>query len=319
MKKFLASAALMLCASFTAAAVDYTPRLGGVLRTRWELKTESGDQRFQVRNARVTLTGNLAPSISYFFQTDFCNSGKFIFLDAYGRIDVLKGLYVQAGQFRMPFGIETFRAPINYYFSNRSFMAKQVMNYRAVGAKAAYKIPDTPLKVEFGVFNPTTISDHTKWNRTVTYAGSATLTLPNDLSLTAGYASIKPASVRANLVDACLEWHGGPWLLCAEYMYKHYCHRAAADVHTYVAFADWHRPVRLGAFNRWSVQARYDGMTDHANMTTLAIEDARRRLTIGSTLTYTYKALHADVRLNYEKYFRFRGSDLFVAELVIRL
>ena len=44
--------------------------------------------------------------------------------------------------------------------------------------------------------------------------------------------------------------------------------------------------------------------------------------TIGSTLTYTYKAVHADVRLNYEKYFDYKeggySPDVFVTEVVFR-
>lgn len=53
-----------------------------------------------------------------------------------------------------------------------------------------------------------------------------------------------------------------------------------------------------------------------------ALESKRQRATIGSTLTYTYKAVHADVRLNYEKYFDYKegaySPDRFVAELVVR-
>lgn len=317
---------LLAAAAITAAAgekeTSYAPEFHGALRSRFELRTATGDQRFQVRNARLTLEGKVAPSISYFVQTDLCDAGTMKILDAYGKLDITKGLYFQAGQFRMPFGVETFRAPQNYIFANRSFMGKQIMNYRAVGAKMGYTLPKTPLTLEFGAFNPTAIGNHNVWNRTMTYSAKATCKLPAGFTLSASYGSIKPAELRANLIDGCLMWQNANWLIAGEYMYKHYCHHAAHDVNSYVAFVDWHKPVKAGVFNQWSVQARFDGMTDHRNMTKDDIEGARKRATIGTTLTYKHKATHADVRLNYEKYFDYKegghAPDALVAELVIR-
>ncbi len=35
--------------------VDYMPEIHGVVRARWEIDTQNGDQRFQIRNARVNV------------------------------------------------------------------------------------------------------------------------------------------------------------------------------------------------------------------------------------------------------------------------
>jgi len=317
---------LMSAVAFRATADDkgfsFIPEFHGAFRGRWEVQTNTGDQRFQVRNARLSMAGKLAPSISYFFQTDLCDRGTMKILDAYGRFEIVKGLFIQAGQFRMPFGVETFYSPTNYIFANRSFMGKQVMNYRAVGGKIGYTLPKTPLTLEFGVFNPKAIGDHTSWNRTVNFSGKALYKLPEGFSLSAGYASIKPGDVRANLIDACLQWQNNNLLIAAEYMFKHYRNNRYDDNHSYVVFVDWHKPVNCGIFNQWSIQARFDGMTDHGNMTQNLIEGERNRATIGTTLTYKYKIVHADIRVNYEKYFGYKENgkspDLVTAELVIR-
>ncbi len=318
----LFSAAALTGAADDGKGISYVPEIHGALRTRWEINTSTAEQRFQVRNARVTLGGKIAPSISYFIQSDVCDAGKMKILDAYGRFDIIKGLYAQMGQFRMPFGVEPFYAPANYIFANRSFMGKQVMNYRAVGGKVGYTLPKTPLTLEFGVFNPTAIGDHNVWSKTVAFSGKALYKLPEGFTLSAGYASIKPGFVRANLIDACLMWQNSNLIVAGEYMFKHYRDNAYDDNHSYVFFVDWHKPVKCGVFNQWSVQARYDGMTDHGYMTDYKVEDSRQRVTIGSTLTYKYKAVHADVRLNYEKYFDYKvdghSPDVFVAELVFR-
>ncbi len=324
-------AALFLAVSLTGAAEDkafsYTPELHGVIRARWEMNTSTGNQRFLVRNARLSVGGKIHPSISYFFQTEYDNSMMQI-LDAYGRFNIVKGLYVQAGQFRMPFGVEPFRAPANYIFANRSFIGNQIMNYRAVGGKVGYAIPDSPLTLEFGVFNPYTIkfSGGQKWGKDVAYAGKVNVKLPEGFKLDLGYASIKPNDNgrRANLIDGALSWENNNVLAAAEYMLKNYCGGHKKSTHAYVAYVDWHKSVKWGAFNRWSIQGRFDGMTDHCNLDKMEDQPARKRATIGTTLTCSYKAVHADVRVNYEKYFDYKDKksgyspDMFVIETVFR-
>ena len=100
--------------------VDLTPELHGVIRPRWEMDTKGGENRFQLRNARLSVNGRLAPEIDYYFQADFCDRGKIMFLDGWGRIAITPALKLQAGQFRIPFGTDCFRGPGNYIFANRS-------------------------------------------------------------------------------------------------------------------------------------------------------------------------------------------------------
>ena len=198
-------------------------------------------------------------------------------------------------------------------------------NYRAVGAKLSYTLPKTPLTLEAGAFNPANMADHNVWSKTVAWSAKALYKLPAGFSLSAGYASIKPGERRANLIDGFAGWENRNWLVCAEYMYEKYCNAKHKDAHSYLAFVDWHIPVKWWIFNRWSVQARYDGMTDHYSLAQTGddtFDAARQRVTIGSTLTYTFKAVHADFRLNYEAYTQWEGEgkspDRFVAEIVVR-
>ena len=328
MKKLLITLCFAAVASVAMAAEEpefsYVPQVHGAFRTRWEVDAKNGDNRFQVRNARLSIEGKIAPSVAYFLQTDLCDGGVIKILDAYGTVNIVKGLQLKAGQFRMPFGVEPRRAPNNYFFANRSFMGKQVMNYRAVGAQVGYTLSMIPLTVEFGAFNPATIGNHNIWNRTVAYSGRATYQL-GEVALSASYGSIRPNGIRANLVDGSVVWNDKKhWMVAGEYMHKTYCN-GAQPVDTWLGFVDWHKDVKAGVFNRWSIQVREDGMTDHLKMDGSAIEPGRDRITLGSTLTFAYKAVHFDVRANYEKYFYHKDvevpvgdSDRVVAELVIR-
>lgn len=311
--------------------VDYKPNVHGTVRTRFEVATQDGKYRFQVRNARVSLDGKIAPSIDYYVNTDLCDRGKMKILDVWARMWIVDGLGIQAGQFRMPFGVDPFLGPNTYIFANRSFIGKQVCNVRAVGAKVMYTLPTIPLSAEAGVFNPTTIGDHSGWNSSLTFATKITYRIGN-VSLATGFQSVIPDSIRANLIDACVSWSGGRWKVEGEYMNKHYTNDSHKACHAYNVYADYHIPVKAGVFNRLSFQGRFDGMTAHSNGIRgddgrlMTNDPARNRITVGTTISYIKsKNLFLHLRANYEKYFYHSGTEISpdmgdkaVVELVLR-
>ena len=137
---------------------------------------------------------------------------------------------------------------------------------------------------------------------------------------------IKPDQTRIMLYDLGVTWKHGCWRAAAEYMNEHYVDHRHKDAHSWVAWGDYGRNARLGIFNRWSVQARYDGMSRHWDGTEgKADNEARHRFTLGGTLTYRYKKVFADLILNYEKYLynhHFTPAsgqgDKVVAEIAVR-
>lgn len=316
-----------------AEKVNYVPQIHGAMRVRYEMDTDNDASRFQVRNVRVTLGGKVAPSIDYFVQTDLCDRGKMKILDAWGRIGIVEGLAFQAGQFRLPFGTDCFRGPADYIFANRSFIGKQMCNVRGVGAKLSYTVPLTAtqrMTVEGGAFNPTSIADHEVWVKRLSYAGKLSYTIDR-VKVATGVQSLVPDIVRTNLWGASVTWNPGRLTLEVEYMHKHYTHRALRASQGWVMWADYAFPLKAGAFNRASLQARWDGMTAHSdgacddNGTLSVTHQARNRVTAGATLTYAYKAVRCDLRLDYEKYFYHKGAavapgdgDKICAEMVIR-
>ncbi len=332
----LAAGAVTLC----SAATDNIPlpQIHGVLRTRYEMTTEDPvEYRFQVRYARLTLGGDVGKSIKYFIQTDLCDQGKMKILDVWSRIRICKELYVQAGQFRMPFGVETFQAPANYIFSNRSFLGKQMCNYRAVGAELGYNAGRLPLLIECGVFNPRAIGDHAVWQNRVAASGKATYS-PGPMVFSVGMASLCPDSVRANLIDASVGFNKGRWKTRAEYMFEHYTGNAHPDASSWVVWADYRFPIKAGIFNSMSVQGRYDGLTNHASLSSKPVNapgtplrlatnsPTRNRLTAGVTFSaLVTDRLSADIHANYEHIMYHSGhvptpdeSSKALLELVVR-
>lgn len=310
--------------------VDYMPKIHGVVRTRWEGEFIHGDfgQRFQVRNARVSVGGNILKSLSYFVQIDACDRGKFTFLDAYARWGFSKNWRVQAGQFRVPYGVDCFRAPGGYYFANRSFLGKHMLNMREIGAKIGYYGSKIPLTVEAGIFNSAPKSNHEVWQKTMNYAAKATYRISN-ITIATGFISAEPDKVRMNLVDGALTWDNDRWIVEGEYQYKHYDADKHKPAHGWNLFASYAIPLEKTVFNTLSIQGRFDGMTAHSsgqcnsNGSLSTDQFGRQRITVGSTLAYNHKSVKAAIRLNYEKYFHDKQTpqgeaDKIVAELVVR-
>ncbi|MDE6342737.1 MAG: porin [Muribaculaceae bacterium] len=307
-------------------AISYIPEFHGAVRPRWEIDTQNGESRFEVRWARFTAEGKVAPRIGYFLQLDLCDQGVFKVHDAYVKLGLVKGLELQAGQFRMPFGKEPFMAPQNYVFANRSFMGKQMCNYRKVGAKLTYSVPlDIPLTLEAAIANSGLTANHNTWSKSYMGCGRATLTA-GDFTISGGMMNIIPDATRINLYDIGTTYRNGDWRGGAEYMMEHYNRTNRKDAHSWVVWGDYGRDVRIGMFNRWSVQARYDGMSRQWNgMEDSADNERRHRITVGGTLTYRYKKVFADIMLDYENYFYPKGfapapgqSDKIIAEIAVR-
>lgn len=316
----------------TSEKIDYTPKIHGVVRARWEGEFSDDDfsQRFQVRNARLSVSGNILQDLSYFVQADISDRGKFVFLDAYARWGFAGNWRVQAGQFRVPYGVDCFRIPGGYYFPNRSFLGKTMMNMREVGAKIGYYGTKIPLTVEAGIFNTADKSNHEVWQKGMTYAAKAAYKIQN-ITITAGAMSAEPDSVRINLIDGAVTWESNRWIVEGEYQYKHYENDRHKAAHGWNLFASYSIPLKKTVFNQLSFQGRFDGMTDHstgvrnANKQLITNNPARKRITVGTTIAHNMKTVRAALHLNYEKYFYDNNisapkgeGDKIVAELVVK-
>ena len=142
MRRTLAAAVFTALSIATAGAhltipKEYLPKVHGTIRSKYELQTTTGMQRFQVRNARVSLDGKVLPVIAYKAEIDLSDEGSIKMLDAYARFVPNDTWNLTMGQMRVPFTIDAHRSPHQQYFANRSFIAKQVGNVRDVGATGA--------------------------------------------------------------------------------------------------------------------------------------------------------------------------------------
>lgn len=301
---------------------QYLPRVSAAARIKYELDTEHGRNRFQVRSVCVRFSGQVGPVVDYYLQADLCDQGKMRVLDAYVGFRPDSHWRIFVGQSRVPFSVDASRAPETYLFINRSFIGHYIGNQRSVGVKAGYSTGEVvPLYVEGGVFNSAPISDHTPWEKHFTYGIKARATIAGIVTPEIAYKSDVPqGGVRTHLVSVATTLNYGPWMAEGEYVLQNYSRGRFKRCHGFNIMGRYTTPVKLGMFNRWSAELRYDGMSDHSTSVLdpegrLVCNDIRRkRITAGTTLSYWRGTAHVDLRVNYEQYFYPKAYDVPVGE-----
>ena len=296
--------------------VDYIPAIHGTVCAKYEYQTTTRENRFQVRNARFSITGNVLPIVAYKLEVDLSDRGSVRMLDAYTRIFPFKDFNFTIGQMRVPFTIDAHRSPHLRYFVNRSFIAKQVGDVRDVGATIAYTRKDyaIPFILEAGLFNGNGLTEQKEWNKTLNYSVKAQFLFAKGWNLTLSNQFIHPEDIRIQMYDVGLYYENERVHIEGEYLYKTYNKNAFHPVHSIDIFGCYYIPLKR-IFKQRSISARYDMMTDHSNgkgldedTKRLPISNyARHRATGGVTFSFSKKFV-ADIRLNYEKYFYRKNS-----------
>ena len=298
---------------------EWLPKISGTLRAKGEYQTRDKEGRFEVRNARVALDGNVTPIVIYRAEVDLSDEGRIRMLDAYAGVLPVKGLTLRIGQMRVPFSIDAHRSPHKQYFANRSFIAKQVGDVRDVGLCASYTLPITPLTIEGGLFNGSGLTDQKDyWTKNLNFSAKVQWKPVKMLTLQGSVQKISPTGGTVMLYDGGVSFNHAGVFLEAEYLRKHYKNNAYHAVNALNTMAAYTLPLRR-VFDHLRFLTRFDMMDDHSSGVlndegVLQTDDAaRKRLTAGITLGFA-KRLAAELRLNYEKYFYDKGAAMKTSE-----
>ena len=153
----------------------FMPQIHGILRGKYEYEPDLNASRFEVRNARLSVDGNMPLKSSYKLEVDLCDESAIKMKDAWVRVSPISTLRITLGQQRMPFSIDAHRNPSAQFFANRSFIAKQVGDMRDVGAAVGYDIISMEnrkiLSVDAGIYNGSNLDNQkTAWFTSPAYS-----------------------------------------------------------------------------------------------------------------------------------------------------
>ncbi len=147
-------------------------KFDGVIKTKLETSTEAGVMRFNVRNSRLGVRGDVSEYLSYRVQVELSNEGQFSPLDLCGILKPTKNLTLMFGQTSVPFENNYIITPAEMMFANRAFVGKYFTpGSRDIGVVAQYKftVADVPLEAQAGMFNGGKINNP-QWTDEPSYA-----------------------------------------------------------------------------------------------------------------------------------------------------
>lgn len=313
MRKLISS--LFLTATLVASAADdavnYIPEFHGTMRANYALSAETGDSRFYVKDARFNISGAATSFADYYVQVNFCNQGAVTILDAFAQLKPGKGWQIRLGQQLLPFSTAALRAPHLRYFCEESSLFSMAV-LRSPGVKVAYQFPCN-LTVEGGVFNSADMKSHGTWSRQLNYAAKAYCTFAGvtpQISFMSRVPEGPAKGTRINQLDASLSWKFGQLFIEGEYLRRYYTVDGLKPSNGWCVMADYGWNFASPLANRFSVQTRFDGMTDVSDAIRGADgkisvnQGTRYRMTYGATVSKYVGKRHFDFRVNVEQFFK---------------
>jgi len=297
----------------------------GVLKNKFEVSTNTGVMRFNIRNSRAGVRGDLGAYVSYRMQIEFSNEGSFSPLDLYGVLKPAKGLSFLFGQMLLPFENAFIVNPAEMLFANRAFIADYfTLGARDMGLMMNYKflLGSFPMEAQTGIFNGRSINNP-RWTEQPSY----------------GFRLIAGTMERFRATAKILRYHNeqlNRFLWGADLHYAHERFRVEAEFRNgktisskqnlsgaYIQGAWYYYLHRDGMFHYISPAFRWDGMGYDVWDRGVGVN----RITLGLDFGLALKPFESVLRLNYEHFFVqkdafltfFENRDPYVADNKITL
>ncbi len=322
------SSLVLLQAGTIKTNEKYNIKLVGEVRARYDYNTDLNAQRFQTRNARLSLSGKFSEFTSYKTKIDLSNQGRIRMLDAYVKLTPKKWFNILIGQQKIPFGIANLRGPSSYYFASRPFVAKQLINdSRDAGITAVFSNKTVfPVNLKIGIFNGDGIYTQRVWKKELDYVTRLEASPIKNSKISFSYKSIRPETLRMNVFDIGAYYQIANLHLETEYVYKTYQNKVFSETHAFSTFASYDIFTHKKHLQKITPLIRFDMMNDNNkgtkdNTNQYQMDDACKRITGGVTLSLDKPFLN-DLRFNYEHYMYNKGvanrDSKFVVEAIVK-
>lgn len=283
---------------------ELLPDIDGVLKTKFEYDLENSRERFEVRNARFGVKGKVNNYVSYRAELDLSDEGKIKMLDAFVRFTPVKNLDFYLGQRKIPFSTDYIRNPAENIFANRSFLAKYINDgMRDIGFYINYKLTGSiPVDMLIGAVNGTG-NNNPQWIERPNLAGRLVVG-PEEGFRIAGNIYYGEAEFRDNLAmfGGEVRYSKGMFFIESEYINRNWTdtistrrHDDGLYIHSYYNFK-----LNNHIFSLLTPTARVDLIGPSVFDNNI---DASR-LTMGFNAGLDQKQFYAEIRINYENYFR---------------
>jgi len=225
-------------------------------------------------------------------------------LDAYVKFTPVTNLDFYMGQRKIPFSTDYMRSPAENFFANRSFVAKYINDgLRDIGFYINYKTTgEIPMDMFIGAVNGTG-NNNPEWVEKPNFVGRMAVGPDKGFRAT-GNLYFGDAAYKENLsmYGGELRYSIGSYFIESEYVKLNYSdtlslriHRDALYIHSYYNFKLDNRMIHM-----LTPTARWDFLGESV----FRNEIDANRITLGLNAGFEPKQFYAEIRFNYEKYFR---------------
>ncbi|NMC41571.1 MAG: hypothetical protein GYA43_10470 [Bacteroidales bacterium] len=306
---------------FSQAGSEYLPDIDGVLKTKVEYDLDNLLLRFEVRNARFGVRGKINSYFSYRAELDLSDEGRIKMLDAYIRFEPVNRLSFFMGQRKIPFSTDYIRNPAENIFANRSFLAKYINDgLRDIGFYVNYRTSGSfPVDMTLGVVNGTG-NNNPQWIEKPYIAARVTAGKDDGFRLAGNaYAGEAMDKIHLRMYGAEVRYSAGNLFLETEYIYRGWSDTLSVRQHDdgWYLHGYYNFKVKDEMLRVITPTARYDKM----GSSVFGRNTEADRLTLGVNFVFEPKQFTAEIRFNYENYFRKKlpiHTDKITLEFIAR-
>ncbi len=304
----------------TLPTILKTSKFDGVIKTKLEVSTEEGVMRFNVRNSRLGVRGDIGEYLSYRVQVELSNEGTFSPLDLYGILKPTKNLTFNFGQTHVPFENNYIITPAEMMFANRAFIGKYFTpGTRDIGAVVQYRfnIGGFPMEGQAGMFNGGKINNP-QWTDKPSYAFRLIAGSMEGFRSTAKVYKYNSEQLDLFFWGADVHYANPHLRLEAEVMNRHSNTTGLDLFGTYIQGAYTFGLPNAKIFHCLTPAARWDAMSYDVPNGGFDVN----RLTVGINFGLTFIPYDSVLRIDFEQYFLrkdlifpdFDNRDLHVAD-----
>ncbi len=312
-------------AATTLPEIIKSSKFDGVIKTKLEVSTEEGVMRFNVRNSRLGVRGEIGEYLSYRVQVELSNEGVFSPLDLFGTLKLTKNFHFLFGQQHVPFENNYIITPAEMMFANRAFVGKYFTpGTRDIGAVVQYRfrIGSFPMEGQAGMFNGGKINNP-QWTDEPSYALRLIAGSMNGFRSTAKIYKYNSEQLDLFFCGADVHYANPHLRVEAEVMNRHSNTTGLDLFGTYIQGAYTFGLPKAKIFHCLTPAARWDAMGYDVGSRGFDVN----RITVGINLGLTLIPYDSVLRLDFEQYFVRKGlvfpdfdnRDLHVADNKVTL
>jgi hypothetical protein len=336
MKKIALLLILMMNIAWAQDSVDVIPKFSGYSRSWYQSDFSTNQGQFLVKEARLTVLGNVNQYAGYKMQVDFTRLGSLtttsttingqkvvtsasanfsdVLLDAIAIINPTKELSFSAGQFVVPISSENLTSGVDLNFINRGLITNITPDLRDIGFSAAYATKSViPFELRGALLNGSG-QNKTENDKTTNYVLRGVVQPLKGLGVSGNYYGGTLSGCKVKIIDFQADYKIGQVLFNGEFGERRSTLNSTETTsNTFFIYSVYDLAFGNSFISHIMPAVRYENYDPSSRISM----DKLDKYTAGVAFEFA-KIKYAQFRINYEK-FNYQGGKTNPNKLIVEL